>query len=353
MSVDKIVKTELHIRFSDGKLSDLVVPIANADELKKINNRYLRMLVRDKTPTLHNRTHNRRLRFIYNGRPVSDSINFQESLNSFNRLISDDSDDDDDDDDDDEFNNKGQTVQESLVSKSLKGKDKIPTESDSLQLYKKVRIHKIYIHCLIGDVLSKEELLKEDQLDAKVPETTTTPAPIGFDRLLNAGFSQNEVAELRQQFQSIYGSSLNQRNTNDLDEEFDDSDEEYADQNTRRYPTQMERANDVGTSSSVTVTTNNENDIRQLEERWIESSANDPTNLTDNTSTGFFGLGLAEQGDTNNRDLLIGVLLGSMFGVLSLFLLRNDYKLVNKRTRMAIVAGVFINFFFALIRQFS
>ena len=96
-----------------------------------------------------------------------------------------------------------------------------------------------------------------------------------------------------------------------------------------------------------------ETDIRQLEERWIESSANDPSGLTTVNSRGLFGLGLAEQGDTNNRDLLVGVLIGAIFGILSLLLLKEEFRIFNKRTRMAMVAGVLINFSFAIVKQWS
>ncbi|KAI7638628.1 hypothetical protein KC319_g14781, partial [Hortaea werneckii] len=83
---------------------------------------------------------------------------------------------------------------------------------------------RVYIHCSIGDKLSDSELAQEtrqaqeanDALETKnavpslqnttsngVEQSTTTPAPRGFDRLINAGFTQAEVAQLRTQFLAI------------------------------------------------------------------------------------------------------------------------------------------------------
>jgi len=84
------------------------------------------------------------------------------------------------------------------------------------------RIERVYIHCVIGDVLSPAELEAETlaaetivaqaskpkdknevQIGASEGRTTTTPAPRGFDRLLTTGFTAPEVNQLRLQFRSI------------------------------------------------------------------------------------------------------------------------------------------------------
>ncbi|KAM3415807.1 hypothetical protein BST61_g9316 [Cercospora zeina] len=85
---------------------------------------------------------------------------------------------------------------------------------------------RVYIHCSIGDPLSTDELAGErhraESADAallskgtdtsvgqqqQLHETSTTPAPRGFDRLLAAGFAPAEVADLRAQFLAIQAHS--------------------------------------------------------------------------------------------------------------------------------------------------
>ena len=79
---------------------------------------------------------------------------------------------------------------------------------------------KVYLNCSIGDELSATELAEEQAAAEKPPETNAAndsaaaaaaaaaarqrPRPRGFDRLLQAGFSQSEIATLRTQFASIH-----------------------------------------------------------------------------------------------------------------------------------------------------
>ncbi|KAJ5884480.1 hypothetical protein N7504_012052 [Penicillium tannophilum] len=104
---------------------------------------------------------------------------------------------------------------------------------------------RIYIHCSIGDIaLSDADLAAEAEIattllqsqkedenvssllsttsaiphrsgssvfpshSSAAPETTTTPAPRGFDRLLAAGFTAAEVTALRSQFLAVHGEEL-------------------------------------------------------------------------------------------------------------------------------------------------
>jgi len=84
------------------------------------------------------------------------------------------------------------------------------------------RVERVYIHCVIGDVLTPAEL-EAERLAAETViapalkpkekngvlnggsegRTTTTPAPRGFNRLLTTGFTAPEVNQLRLQFRSI------------------------------------------------------------------------------------------------------------------------------------------------------
>ncbi|TQS32147.1 hypothetical protein Golomagni_07546, partial [Golovinomyces magnicellulatus] len=72
---------------------------------------------------------------------------------------------------------------------------------------------RVYLNCSIGDDLTTEELEDEKLAAEKPPEDAaqTTPAtgykrprPRGFDRLLQAGFTQSEISTLRTQFASIH-----------------------------------------------------------------------------------------------------------------------------------------------------
>ncbi|CCH44246.1 putative membrane protein [Wickerhamomyces ciferrii] len=257
MSLHKI---QVIVRFSDNTIKDAKLPLIKLTEL---SNRWLKQSVRQQNPSLSNK----RLRFIHSGKVLTDSTNFI-----------------------DEF------LQLQRFSKSSLG-------SESNEQHELDRV--FIIHCLIGDTLSVDELKRESELDNQVQEQSTTPAPIGFDRLANAGFSQEDIQNLRQQFRSLYG---------DLPE-----------------------PNGENTDGSQG------RDIRQLEERWIDSSVNE----MDEFNTGNAGSRLG-----GNEDLLIGILIGCLLGVLSLFLLKEE-QLFSKRQRMAVIAGFIVNFSFALVRQWA
>lgn len=74
---------------------------------------------------------------------------------------------------------------------------------------------RVYIHCSIGDILTNRELDQENELDGRVARSTL-PELRGFDRLRNTGFSDEDIAQLRQQFNRIHGSTGN----TDLEEEW-------------------------------------------------------------------------------------------------------------------------------------
>ncbi|KAK3182606.1 hypothetical protein K4F52_006056 [Lecanicillium sp. MT-2017a] len=76
---------------------------------------------------------------------------------------------------------------------------------------------KVYLNCSIGDELTEEELAAEQRAAEKPPDDSADaaaakgkqpawkrPRPRGFDRLLQAGFTQSEIATLRTQFASIH-----------------------------------------------------------------------------------------------------------------------------------------------------
>ncbi|ANZ75337.1 BA75_02844T0 [Komagataella pastoris] len=175
----------------------------------------------------------------------------------------------------------------------------------------------IFIHCLVGETLTADELADEGQWDTKQPIKSTEEAAVGFDRLLSQGFSRQDVDELRSTFHSMYGSGENE-------------------------------------------------DLRELEDNWIDSTVNNEfdefsnvlNNRNQNTQLANTPGGAATNVNNHvpdtNRDLLIGTLLGCFLGVFALFLMRLDLGgIVNKRTKTAIIAGVCINFSLGIIRMFS
>lgn len=181
---------------------------------------------------------------------------------------------------------------------------------------------KIYIHCMVGDDLTAAELAKEEEME-KQPEKTTTEAPRGFDRLLSQGFSRRDIEDLRREFQEIHGAYLNSQHGADL---------------------------------------------RDLEDRWIDSTVNNeidefPANLRRAAGAGGNGAadtpgdiggGFVTREDNVHKELFLGVCVGFFLGVFSLFLMTMDIGGVfNKRTKMAVVSGVIVNLSFGVLKAWS
>lgn len=250
---DATERIQVVIRFSNSSIQDLQLPLVKLDELSI---GWLRQSVRNSIRDLSTK----RLRFIHSGKVLTSTINFKEEFFKMQRF------------------------------------NKDNTEFD----------RRFYIHCLIGDELTNEELTKENEMDNNVQEQSTTPAPVGFDRLASAGFSQEDINALREQFRQLYGDLPGGGNDDDGN--------------------------------------GDHRDIRQLEERWIDTGVNDGDE--------FNGVNAGSSHLGGNEDLLIGILIGCLLGVISLFLLKEE-QLFSKRQRMAIVAGFIVNFSFALVRQWA
>ncbi|SCW03393.1 LAFE_0G09428g1_1 [Lachancea fermentati] len=232
------------VRFSDVQIDDLPLCITNVPT-QEINTKWLRQMCRQ----LRGRwTQGKRLKFIRNGR----------LLNSHSDL-------------------------------------------GLQQFFQQGENDKYYVHCIVGETLSANDLANEDVMDDVSPATEgTTSQAIGFDRLRSVGFSDEEIELLRQQFRSTYG---------DLEE--------------------LSRAN------------NEARDIRQLEEQWMETGATEDAEQ-------FNSVGIANY--KHNIDLLIGLIIGCVLGVFSLLLFKQE-GLFNKRQKMAIVAGLLFNFTFGILRR--
>lgn len=208
---------------------------------------------------------------------------------------------------------------------------------------------KYYIHCSLGDALSSSELASEATLAQNTeislkshleestsrqrPGSTTTPTSggggtsssnarrrssimsatqpqaQGFDRLLSSGFTAAEVASLRSSFQT----NLSFTHTPDT------------------MPTAQE--------------------MRVLEDRWLDSGANDPSaSLTGNTEgDAGWGAGFAvEEGGLD--DMLWGHMTGFFFPLGSLVWGFREEGLWTRRRQVAVVFGVLINVVFGFMR---
>jgi hypothetical protein len=215
---------------------------------------------------------------------------------------------------------------------------------------------KYYIHCSLGDPLSTSELDSEAKLaqdtkttfksqytsSSSIPSTSasqrrasatitdgnarrrssttsttanTVPQAQGFDRLLSSGFTRDEIASLR----ATFTQNLSFTHTPD----------------TMPTPAQ----------------------IRVLEDRWLDSSANDPSSsLTGTTAAG--GAGGAETGwgagfaveEGGLDDMLYGYLTGFFFPLGSLVWGFREEGVWTRRRQVAVVMGVVLNCVFGFMR---
>ncbi|KAK9333255.1 DUF2407 C-terminal domain-containing protein [Lipomyces starkeyi] len=237
----------LAIRFSKTSIPDLRIPLPAPGTSTPVS--ALKRQIRKARPA---DTSRRRLRLIHAGRVLPDTTD----LSPLVRPIVD---------------------QHSSVTASL------PVGEDGEPLT-------IWLHCSVGDQLTDEELSRESDTGQG---PSTIPQPLGFDRLRSAGFSDQDIAQLRTQFNRLHGVA-------------------------------------AGTDSDA---------ARQLEERWIDEGASAPDTLPDGSPVGVY------------EDLLLGTVVGFFLGLLALFFLREG-SIFTKRQQMAIIAGIIINVSFAILRVY-
>lgn len=284
-----IMKFTIVVRFSNSDsrqppIQDLLVPLLINPETENVNRlvtvSWLRNTIRDQVPTIANR----RLRLIVDGRVLNEATDFRRDV----------------------------------FLPRIRRETTPSIENDDPLL--------IFVHCVVGDILTREQLAQENELD-RPQERSTAPEVIGFDRLLQQGFSADDIADLRRQFLMIYdGDDTHQSGPiSDLEEE---------EQRSRR--------------------------ARMLEERWIESTvpqvglglAEAPPASTDNTAD-------AREDDVpapdlddrgGHEDVVLGLLLGMFLGALSVVLLVVDDSVLNSRQKMAVAGGLFFNFSLSVAR---
>lgn len=208
---------------------------------------------------------------------------------------------------------------ETDTSRTAKAKGKLPVRDPPSA--------RIYVHCSVGDAaLSADDIaaevalastrsdIEEDSLsdtqdshNASTNATTTTPAPRGFDRLLNAGFSPAEVNTLRLQFMSI------QAHTHTPD--------------TMPSP----------------------NTLRAMEDQWLDNSS---TNLS--LTQGDESLGGIDAGEDSGRGALDDMIWGTTIGFFwpvgcVIWGIRED-GIFSPRRKIAIVIGVVLNLGLGFVR---
>jgi hypothetical protein len=204
---------------------------------------------------------------------------------------------------------------------------------------------KYYIHCSLGDALSAAELASEATLAQSTADslksqfdmsqkpssqrrasnstgsgsnglrrrsstTTTAPQPQaqGFDRLLSSGFTAQEVASLRSHFQT----NLSFTHTPD----------------TMPSPAEM----------------------RILEDRWLDSTATDPSPaLTGEGGDTGWGAGFAVE-DGGLDDMLWGYMTGFFWPLGALVWGFREEGVWSRRRQLAVVMGVLINTIFGFMR---
>ena len=185
---------------------------------------------------------------------------------------------------------------------------------------------RIYIHCSIGDALTKEELAEEreaaetadtalstrtrprDSTDDQVtsaPKSQNAPGPRGFDRLLNAGFNAADVATLRTQFLAIQ----------------------------------------AHTHTPDTMPTGD--DLRALEDRWLDSEAGTATAAGGSSGDGEGGFG-AEDGGL--EDMLWGNIMGFFWPIAAVCWLLREEGVWTRRRQIAVLSGMLVNLTFGFLR---
>jgi hypothetical protein len=162
-----IVPFHASIRFSSSSLSDLAVIIPNVNEIPLPTVSTVKQQIRFLRPT---ETHNRRLRLILAGKVLRD-----------------------------------QTLLKAIQAQQSR-RPSIPAAPQSIKgKEKEVVFDRLWIHCSMGEQLTDEEFETEERDNQT---QSTLPLPVGFDRLRAAGFSDEDIASLRAQFQRFHGARV-------------------------------------------------------------------------------------------------------------------------------------------------
>jgi len=284
----------LVIRFSTSN-PDLILSISNPSRTTGLS---LKQQIRSQLDAPASES---RLRLIHAGKVLADGAALSNSLNV---VI------------------PPQQARDDGDSKSARAKGKQPVRDTNPAVPAAARV---YIHCSIGDALTPSELSTEAKAAQEADQallsqtapigtaaqasgddstTTTTPAPRGFDRLLNAGFTSAEVATLRTQFLAIQSHS--------------------------HTPDTMPSGPD----------------LLALEERWLDSGSNTATAGAGAEDAGGFG----GEDSAGLEDMLYGNLIGFFWPMGAMFWLMREEGVWSRRKQIAVLSGFLVNVTFGFLR---
>jgi len=185
---------------------------------------------------------------------------------------------------------------------------------------------RVYVNCSIGDALTSAELSAEalaatasedksrkdrgSKVEPKngAAQTTTTPAPRGFDRLLSGGFTPAEVNQLRLQFLSI--------------------------QSNIHTP-------DTMPSPST---------LRRMEDAWIDDNAG---NTGAGAADGGFDFGDDGLGGGALDDLLWGNIMGFLWPLGCVGWIIREQGVWSRRRQIAVFTGFVLSLTFGMLRVVS
>jgi len=168
-----VVPFHVSIRFSTTTLTDLEITIPNVNASPPPTVATLKDQIRFLRPS---ETHNRRIRLILAGKVLVDQ--------SLLKVIQ---------------ARDSRRPSFAPAPPSVKGKEQ------------EVIYHRLWIHCSLGEKLSDEEFEKEERVNQT---QSTLPRPVGFDRLRSAGFTDDDIASLRAQFQRFHASRIGDEDEN-------------------------------------------------------------------------------------------------------------------------------------------
>ena len=308
----------LIIRFT-ADIPDLPLTITSPRTITTLS---LKQLIRDQLPPSHAAA---RLRLIYAGKVLADTTPLSASL----RLPP-------------PSPLKHGTHNDYGPGSKSKGKQPVrdPTGSESNGSQPKDE-RKYYVHCSMGDTLSLEDLEAEALAAQRTEEhlqkqyepaqplhrrnssgvsgesasarrrgsSSATAGPQGFDRLLASGFSAQEVATLRLQFQN----NIAYTHTPDT------------------MPSAAE--------------------LRAMEDRWLDSTATDPSASLGGTTEAEAGWGAGfavEEGGLD--DMLYGYITGFFWPLGAFVWGFREEGVWSRRRQLAVVMGVALNLFFGFVR---
>lgn len=310
----------LIIRFT-ASIPDLPLPVRSPRTISTLS---LKQLIRSHLPPDHASA---RLRLIYAGKVLADTVSLSKSLRLPSPLHP---------------PPRDTTYNENGLESKGKGKQPLrdaPTAEHGTATDMRSEARKYYIHCSLGDALTPSELASEAALaqateitlkalyetsqasssqrrsstsnDAHTRRSSTAAPPTqaqGFDRLLTSGFTPQEIASLRSHFQT----NLSFTHTPD----------------TMPSPAEM----------------------RVLEDRWLDSTATDPSPaLTGEGGDTGWGAGFAVE-DGGLDDMLWGYMTGFFWPLGALVWGFREEGVWSRRRQLAVVMGVLINAIFGFMR---